>query len=1214
MSVLPHHTSLLPASAGTGKTFRIVDLLLSLVVEEGQDLDRVVVVTFTEAAAGELRDRIRQRLADARDGLEHRSTGRSWDGPDPVLRDWVERQVVSERASHCLVRLQSTLTAFDTACITTLHGFCTRVLTEAAFEAGAPFATELIGDAKTVARDVVADFWLRHTWDAPPATLRSFDALRITRRSLLDLAEKAMNPDLLIVPDDPGRPDPIDLTDWRSLVDRIQHQTSDASARDLLLDSTALARRTSKNQPVSMPAGRTKKSFDALRAWLNADPVPAPELPEWATFLSAEHVLAATKQGQKPPQHPLLDAIQALNEEHITLGPALTAWRLSLQHEVIRGTRERVAHHLRRRNALTFDEMLRRVRVPLTCPQRGGPLRAAVRQRYDAALVDEFQDTDADQWDIFRELFRDRLYLVGDPKQAIYSFRGADFRTYLRAEADCEPVESLDTNYRSDEALVKAVNRLFCRDAVSEPFFTAGIDFPEVTANRTSRGIVGDERAPLHIRYLGRDGKKLQNYRWLRNGDLQRDLPSLVANDIVRQLQRGERLQTPDGERLIGPGDCAVLVRKNAHARAIARALIARGVPATTRSDGSVLHSAAFTEFTVVLRAIHDPLKTALVRRALLTELLGVSAADLVALQDDHDRWGQHAARFRTWRRLWDEQGVLAVTRALLDEGGVASRLLAQGRERRVTDLRHLGELCQRVSAERRLTPTALLGWIEEGCPGLDEDAVKLRQETDAAAVQCVTVFGAKGLEYPLVWAPWLHAGSWVAPLQLEHLVIADPHHPGARRIDLGSVDKPALVQAKRDAAIAEDLRLIYVALTRARHRLVVYHGASGKDAALTWLLHQNAGMKPDRTERWKQVQGRLSYRSGGDTSLLEDLDSLASPGLIAWDRVDWADARKQLRWEPTTRAESTLTASMLSRRTAPDRSWGRTSFTGLTRQVHDFEPHPEVDHDADAPEVPLRSADLPLAAIRGSAQFGVAVHSILEHHDFSAGPTALRAVVGSTLVGHDLPAAWADPVAEQLQRSLEAPLLEGFRLADLDPTDRWDELDFALPVRGDGSRFRVDGLRAAFDGPLGAGLDAGWHAQLERLDFLPVHGFLVGSIDLVFRWNGRWYLADYKSNRLGDDRSAYAAESLRQPMYKSLYPLQYHLYTVALVRLLRSRIPGFDVERDFGGALYLFVRGMDAAHPQHGVFFDRPPTALIERLDRALGGERRPRLPGRRR
>lgn len=1181
MSSLPPGTTLLPASAGTGKTFRIVEMLLRLIVDEGYALDRLVVVTFTEAAAGELRGRIRQRLAMAREALQ--------------------RDGGAEPAS---ARLRGALTAFDTSCITTIHGFCARVLTEAAFEAGAPFVTELIGDAARVARDVVADFWLRHTWDAPPATLRSFQALGITRPTLLDLATKAMNPDLRVVPADPGRPEPVDLQRWRQLIDEARHAADDGSAQDRLVHSKQLIRRRNRSRGwlEALSVGRVAKLCRQLQAWLQDDPVPGRGLPEAVRELSSGFLEQITLPGGETPTHPLFDALQALRDEHAAIRPALDTWRLSLQHEVIREARRRIVEALRARNGLTFDEMLRRVRVPLTCPERGPALRAAIRRRYDAALVDEFQDTDPVQWDIFRHAFGDRLYLVGDPKQAIYSFRGADFNTYLRAERDCETAPSLDVNYRSDQALVDAVDRLFRRNAVQDPFFTAPIPFPEVSAHRHERGIIGDGSPPLQIRLLGREGRRLEHYRWLATRQLETDLPHVVANDIVRQLQRGDRLRTPSGERPIGPGDCAVLTRKNAQARAIAQALIQRGVPATTRSDASVLDSAAFHELRHVLHAVHRPLETHLVRRALLTELLGITAAELAHMVEDAEAWAEHAARFRRWRGVWEGSGVLALVRAILDEGGISARLLRQGRERRATDLRHLGELFQRVSSERRLSPTALLAWIEEGCPGLDDADVGLRLETDAEAVQCVTVHSAKGLEYALVWAPWLHSGSWVAQRDKDHLVIPDPHEPDTRRLDLGSPDKEALLRARSDASIAEDLRLIYVALTRARHRIVLYHGASGEDAALAWLIHQRDWMHADREERWKQVQNRFYFdENQGERNLVEDLEALSKSGHIAWSPVDWADAEAIVRWEPARGPTRDLRAATLSRLLPPDLSWGSTSFTGLTRQVHALEPRPEIDHDERAAADPASPAgELPMAEVTGGARLGIAVHEVLERHDFTAGKEALEAHIRSSLGRHGLLPEWVTPITTQLDRALRSPILEGLRLADLEREERWDELHFSLPVRGDGSRFDVGDLRQAF---AFEGVDPAWREVLERLDFAPVHGFLIGSIDLVFQHEGRWFLADYKSNRLGPERGDYAPGALSPRMNDAFYPLQYHLYCVALIRLLRARIPGFQVERDFGGALYLFLRGMDPAHPGHGVFYDRPSPGLLERLDRAIGG-----------
>ena len=1189
-----------------------------LVLDEQHDLQRVVVVTFTEAAAGELRERVRERFVQARVGLQAGLAREPWEAPDEVLEDWVAAHLAAGTAHDVAERARRTLVAFDTACITTIHGFCARVLTEAAFEAGAPFATDMLGDADAVYQQVVDDFWQRLTWAAPVSTLESLGALGIRRKALLDLAKKAADPSLVVVPDDPGELEPVDLVAWRRGLQQARHAwaTDRAGVEEHLLRSKAICRQRVRkkglNQAIS--AYRAGKHLDELDAWLDREPVPARALPTAARECSRGFLAEATLPGHATPAHPLFDALQELCDQQRALGPMLAAWKLSLQHELVRATRERLAEVLRQRNALTFDELLRRVGGPLGDAGRRDALRDAVRRRYDAAVVDEFQDTDPVQWAIFRELFGDRLFLVGDPKQAIYSFRGADFGTYRRAASDCDEQPGLDMSFRSDEHLVEALHHLFAREAVVDPMFDPAIPFPKIEAHHEGTRLSGDDGAALQFRFLSRDGRAVYLRRWLTKRDTEDLLPSMVANDIVRTLGQGLVIRGKKGERTVGPGDCAVLTRKNEQARAVAHALLARGVPAVVRSDESVLKSDAFGDLLQVVRAVREPLRTVRVRRALLTSLMGYTAADLLRLVAAPDQWVEVAGRFRRWRDLWDAQGVLAMIRAVLDEGGVAERLLAQGDERALTNVRHLGELMQRAAVERRLSPDGLVAWLEEGAPGVDPDAAALRVESDAAAVQCVTVHSAKGLQYPLVWAPWLHSGSWVSQLDQEHLVVHDVNDPARRVLDLGSADHAVHMKRQRDEAFAEDLRLAYVALTRAEHRCTVYWGAGGTDCALAWVVHQRKWMKDRAQRRAKQIPNRFFWKKGvtKEENVPADLDALAEHAHISWDEADWADAERVVRWEPERSEAVELTAASVGDRRGPDRSWRRTSFTSFTRDVAPHDPRPHVDHDEDegdhVGEAVPGDDPVPTHDIYGSARLGRVVHHVYEVAEPTADASTLAELLGAALPREGLSPAWKGPLADMVHDSLRTPLGDaGVCLADVPTAHRWAELDFHLPLRGgfepvDG-RLTPKRLAAAFEEAVGPGLDARWRDQLDRLQFGPARGFLVGSIDLVFCPEGRWFLADYKSNRLGPDWRDYRNDGLMEPMYASLYPLQYHLYAVALLRLLRARVPGFDAERDFGGVYYLFVRGMSPTRPGHGVFFDRPPVALLERLDAALGG-----------
>ncbi len=889
--------------------------------------------------------------------------------------------------------------------------------------------------------------------------------------------------------------------------------------------------------PASLPPGRTKDLLGTIREWRN--PAPAEPLPEFVGQLCGKHVALATIRGRTPPAHAFFEALDTLCAAHAKVQPALRAWRLSLQHRLVDEVRARLRHELARRRALTFDELLRAVRDPVIDPERS--VRAAIRARYDLAIVDEFQDTDGVQWDIFRTLFADRLFLVGDPKQAIYGFRGGDYATYKRALRECAIQDGLTTNYRTDAPLVAAVHHLFARPDVVRPMFDPLIEFPAVVANPERKVRFADERPPLHVRFLPRD----RDHAWndvLQRGKVNRDLPAIVANDIVRELRHNGAIR---------PGDCAVLTRSNEQAARVARELQARGVPATVRADAPVTDTPEHQALLDVLRAIEAPLDTRRVRKALLSPLFGVTAAELVALQKDSEEWIAHTGRFRAWRTLWEERGILATVQAVLDEGAVATRLLRQGRERSAVNVRHLAELLQRGA---HLTPTGLLAWLERKCPGVEPEDLALRLDTDAEAVQVVTMHGAKGLEYPFVWVPFLSGGAFLHDLERAHLVVNDPSVPGRRLLDLGSDRRAELEDQALSEKRAEDLRLTYVALTRARNRCVVYWGVQDGTSALGWLLHQRADMKEDKRER--QVELRLLQ--GDDRPLMADLAALAPA--IAWDRVDWADTHTVERWSPPAEPSTELRARAWDRAGQLDTWWRRGSFTGLVRAM----PHVWTrQDDAEGERVPL-------ADVRGGARFGTLVHSVLEEHDFRSD---LLPLVARTMADQ------SEAVATALTEALRAPVLpDGFSMSQVG--SRFTELAFHVPVAAEAVRARA--LALVF--PPGA-----WRDRIEALDFVPLRGFLVGSIDLAFRHEGRWYIVDWKTNDLGPTWSCYDRTGVERAMLEHWYPLQYHLYAVALTRMLRARVPGFDYERDFGGVLYLFLRGMSPAHPGSGVFFDRP-------------------------
>lgn len=1195
-SALGDGITLLQASAGTGKTFKIAHTLLRLVAEEAVPVERIVVVTFTNAATAELRDRVRRRLQSAWRAMVARAADETVEGLDEVLEAWLES--APEEATG---RLRQALVDFDDASIMTIHGFCNRALARHAFESGAAFDEELVGDVVGLLDEVVVDFWTRLVVDAPADLLPALAAGGVDRKALLDLAKKVVDPDRPVLPLERIEAPLPDLEPWRDALAaaRVAWMDRGKGAVELLLGSDAILGRAKKGSG-SYPPGRTRDNAAAMDTWCRNDPALIASVAPEVHYFSPQAVESATREGHASPEHPLFDALQAYVDEHERLHPQMVAWVLELKKELVDAVRSEVPLLLRRRHVRTYDHMLRMLRDALQDPDRKAALVEALRRDYEVALIDESQDTDPVQWEIFYTAFGGRLCLVGDPKQAIYGFRGADVHTYRRAARMKDHEDTLDRNFRSDPLLVEAVNHLFGREGVRRPFGTEEIPFEAVKPYHEEARLLGDERPPFELRFMPRKGAKIRqrfiNYHFTRD-----NLPGVVADDIAAELRRGLSIrQSSGGERQVGPSDCAVLVRSHNEARDIQAALRKRGIPSISRDGRSVLDTDEARELDRILSAILDP-QTG-VRAAMTTPILGRTGSEVAALQAEEGAWSEVRRRFRRWYELWAEQGIAVMLRDLLDAEGVGTRLLRQGAGRSLTNLLHIGELLHHAALHEQLGPVGLLSWLRRGGPGVDPDEAALRLESDADAVHVVTMHSCKGLEYPLVWCPSLWRSGFLSATDEMHLRFHDPAADFDLRLDIGSPDKDAHIEFAKEEQLQEDLRLLYVALTRARHRCVVYQGACAFSSALAYILHQDPGDAED--ELAKRAFGRLN----SDERMITQLEALAEHPGIMLSHVDWG-APAAPGWSPPP-DDAPLVARSIHRNAPPDRWWRRASFSSMTRGVSPTHPSPHRDLDGDSevdPEEPLPASEpeVPLHDMPGGTRVGTMLHRIFELHDF-ARPEELAPLVGRELAARGFEPEWFPRVTAGVQAVLDTPLDEqGIELSNLSEAQRLDELEFVLPVRGgfgaDGSTFSVNDLAEVFDAP-----DApeGYAKRLRGLAFLPVRGFLVGSIDLFFEHGGRFYVVDYKSNRLGARWSDYAPDALVHEMVVSNYMLQSHLYTLAAHRFLARRIEGYEYEKHFGGAFYLFLRGMAPEHgPASGVYADRPAFSLVQRLDELMTG-----------
>jgi len=1098
---LPTETTLLEASAGTGKTWTIASLVTRYVAEGVCRLDELLVLTFGRAASEELRECVREQLTAAERVLA-RGARASHIDPQvlplvPLLLDG-PGELVAQR--HRLVT--DALASFDSATIATTHQFCQMVLTGLGVAGDTDASATLVEDLDDLVREVVDDLYVRGFATQPDA-------------------------------------------------------------------------------PVFTPA----EALAIARAACN-DP-----------------------QAQLEPQHADRKSVQGRRHQFATV------------------VRDEFARRKRRLGVLGYDDLLTQLAEALLDPQ--APARSRMRQRWRAVLVDEFQDTDPVQWQVLDRAFSGHatMVLIGDPKQAIYAFRGGDVVTYLDATRTATQAATLATNHRADAALLAAQQALFSGAALGDP----EIVVRDVDAHHPGTRLAGAPHPqPFRLRLITRRTFQRPRGASIPMGQLREHIARDLAADVAALLGSGA---TFAGRPLVAH-DVAVLCRTRKLCAQFAEALDAAGIPAAVGGGGTVFTSVASRHWLALFEAMERPHISGRVRAAALTPFLGRSPAELDARADlatDED-----AETVRSWAEVLRQRGVMAV----LEIAGAGGALAARAHHRHdgdrlLTDLRHIAELLHEASRDVGSGPVALAAWLRreivEDTTTISSERAR-RLDTDAAAVQVLTIHASKGLQFPVVYLPTLGDTYVQTPaFPLYH----DEH--GQRCLDVGGTGNATSASRQALAEEAgEELRLMYVALTRAQSQVVTWwlpNASNGPPSPLNRLL---LGRTPGQADVPDRVR------------LASDADVLAKAG-------EWAAAGGPCVEQSLVEQAPQLTLPV---RTDPlqvrrftrriDRDWTRTSYTGLAAaaatQGHDPADLPATSEPEDPPradEPPLGAAseapdpaEVQVLSSMGSmptgAAFGSLVHAVLEHADPTAPDRAgdwraeLRHHIAEQLVW------WpADLDREQLATALMAvsdtPLgpLAATTLRQVPRRDRMAELGFELPLGG-GDRGQpkpgADRLLREMAAlwrehlpdhdPLWAYADTLDHPAYERV----LRGYLSGSLDLVFRVADRYLVADYKTTWLGGldeplDVHTYAPPRLASAMCRSSYPLQAMLYAVVLHRFLRWRMPQYRFERHFGGVLYLYVRGMaGVATPSFGgapcgVFSWQPTHGLVSAVSDLLDG-----------
>ncbi|MEW8287673.1 MAG: exodeoxyribonuclease V subunit beta [Candidatus Thiodiazotropha endolucinida] len=1168
--------NLVEASAGTGKTHTLTGLYLRLLLEQDHGPERILVVTYTKAATAELKTRIRQRLIDARS----LSDGGASD--DPLLHAILDNIADKARARR---RLDLAIAGFDRAAIHTIHGLCQRVLTEQAFETGQGFNTDLVTDQADRLLQIADDYWRREINQLPGQLLQALRDRIDTPEALLQRMRPALGKPYLQVR----------ACDWPEGIESLELQANQLQSvvrslwqeqRDSIL---ALLSDTQVMKGNLYRRAWLEGWGAKMDQWLQATVYQRPF--DKAERFTPEIIEAAIKPGQVAPRHPFFNQFSRYLACVEACADAFDRAFVAMQKSFYDYLLDELPRRQAEAREWSYDDLLLQLHAALLA-DRGGRLGGLLRRRYPAALVDEFQDTDPVQYRILSQIYlnsRQPVFLVGDPKQAIYSFRGADLFAYLRARDETGANHhTLDINWRSTPGLLQAVNTLF--GSSHRPFFEPRIGFETVAAGdreMASLTIAGGSEAPFqiwHLTFGEQTGIE----------EIRQTVADATAGEIARLLTLASQDKARIGDRSLCGGDIAVLVRTHEQASRIAQALRAYGISSVHSNQQSVYWSQEAEQLQRLLLALLEPHRGRLVRAALATPMLGWDGAAIDEMNRKDDLQNGLFNRFFHHHRAWRDNGFIVMIKALATEMGIENRLLefCDG-ERRLTNFYHLLELLQQYDDTARPDMEGLVKWFARQRQTLSQDDEHLlRLESDGKLVRIDTLHHSKGLEYNIVFCPFLWDQS-EARSDDKPFLFHDPHEDYAAVLELGSEDFDDNRAYFHEEVFAENLRLLYVALTRPRYRCYLPWGwlKQSRHSALGWVLHTtNRTDCPQTLAQWRQQLKTLNPER--DEQVLRIL-ATAARGSIDITPLPHAAEMAQLTLPPPQELQPprhfSASISVVG---------GVASFSSLVAGQHEDRPDYDIQttilNQSQDPHRGFSVHGFP----RGSRP-GSCLHAILEELDFmQPHGQAVELMVEEKLMFHAIDTRWKGVVVQWMREVVETPLnIDGLTLSRIGPGQRLNEMEFYFPAKSLQPKaimalarhHRFSDVDRLIDGL------ANLHASVEN-------GYVKGYIDLVFEVDGCFYLADYKSNWLGNSYSDYHPRALTNAMIEHHYTLQYLLYSLALHRYLKLRLPDYVYEHHFGGVYYLFLRGMQPqTGARLGVVAERPSQGFIEALDRLI-------------
>lgn len=1249
---------LIEASAGTGKTYTITTLFTRLVAA-GFSVDSILVVTFTEAAAAELKQRIRKRLASVLSALEtsccRPGPGRKDEEPCTGIKDEPDQAIehdVNDELELYLIkggkkdiaetrsRIRQGIICFDEASIMTIHSFCFKILRENAFETGALFNVQLTPDTRSMIRETVLDFMAIKVNNLDPLFLRFLKQKNFKVQTLVSMFTRAVSrPCINIIP---AHAEFRDVSqDYRDLCHELLKvlQRDRGEIMDILNTHPGVNRRSYSKKTIGKWLDTAESDLVKFNRNIVVDEFNTHQDSDFIGHIfnmtekgdslykfTSSRLNEKNKKGQPVPEHLFFDLCERL----LGLSNILETNVIALKTQFFAFAAEELENKKDRLGICFFDDIVNGLADALE-GKSSGMLVSAIRKKYLAGLIDEFQDTDQRQYSIFSKIFsgtNSPFFMIGDPKQAIYAFRGGDIFAYLRAVKDAEGrAYTLEKNWRSDPALVNAVNTVFMQS--TSPFYFKDICFspvktPESAENRFMQNKLFSP--PLKFLFIPGEKGEIDKSGFIKKNWAEKNIPLIIAQDIAELLISDAEIKTGRNQyKKLVPGDIAVLVRTNQQAEKINQALVSIGIPSYISKTGSVFDASQAVDIADLLAAVLEPENSGLVKAALCADLFSLSGIDIFLMDsydsynfapsdqyspDDSDdscaiSWQDWHRKFKDWKNLWEQKGIIR----MLKEIFYSQEVMADGNnltERALTNYYHLAELLHRAETEKHFSPFSLLKWFfNQLVPDMREEySDELRLETDSSATALITIHKSKGMEYPIVYLPYLWEGVIHAEKD-DNPVFHDPLDCNKEKLDLGS----ETIDFSRQRAVfeeqAENMRLLYVALTRAASMCKIIWGSfkSVDKSALGTLIHG---------------KGVFS-----EAAMIHDIAGLVDQSNHG---VSFEFYKKNMGDNLRYSEDIEDSGSLCCRKFKPEiaREWKFSSFSQLSA-VH--KAHYGKNNLSEAETMPAQSdrASVPVYNLSGQAgqklqrgrklpleislaEFprgpvpGELIHEIFENIDFKAESSQIKNIIESKLVQYGFNSfLWTEPLVKAFSEILETPLYNGhngqqaaFSLKDIKRDKRLNEMEFIFPFKSFSRQMLSDIFKKYMNHPAGY-----LYAQkILDLEFKAFKGFMKGFVDLVFEFKEKWYIVDYKSNYLGDTYSDYSLSSMTDAMIEHHYFLQYHIYVTAVHRYLGLKLKNYNYNTHFGGVLYLFVRGM---HPDYGtasgVFQDRPDHELIKKL-----------------